>query len=152
MAVLVQKITTSNILRPFWSRFPANTFSSMPTGNSSGGDGEDNSQKELNNLHSYETVDDPNSLVKTTIVRRNAVLQQPKTPEQILDEAAQNIAKRKSEEEGRDSTQVLETGLSDSDAQRVYWGQDGHGKNIVGYDIFQELEERLQEILSQHDK
>lgn len=146
MAVLVRKINTSNILRPFWSRLPANTFSSIPAGNGSSGDGEDNSQKELNNLHSYETVDDPSSLVKTTIVRRNAVLQQPKTPEQILDEAAQNIAKRKPEE--GESKQVLETGLSDRDAKSVYWGQDGHGKSIVGYDSFQEL----QEIVSQDDK
>ncbi|KAL1380590.1 hypothetical protein pipiens_014072 [Culex pipiens pipiens] len=129
MAVFVRKINTSNILRPFCS-----------------GDGEDNSQKERNNLHSYETVDDPSSLVKTTIVRRNAVLQQPKTPEQIPDEAAQNITKRKPEE--GNSKQVLETGLSERDAKSVYWGQDGHGKSLVGYDSFQEL----QEIVSQHEK
>ncbi|XP_065086110.1 uncharacterized protein LOC135708094 [Ochlerotatus camptorhynchus] len=123
----------------------------------SGDDGNQKAQSQLNRLHTYETVDDPNSLVKTTIIRRNPVLQRAKTPEEILEHAANAVAKKKPEQEIKDKTALLKSGLSDeTDGARkdfeknVYWGHDGK-KSIVGYDIFQELEERLEEILSRNE-
>lgn len=142
-------------------KFPlGRNFSTTNNGNSEDDD-HSNAQNQLNNLHTYETVEDPNSLVKTTIIRRNPILQRVKTPEEILEEAANSVANKTSEPRapepiGKDHTTLTKTsGLSDGTEddfeKNVYWGHDGK-KSIVGYDIFQELEERLEEILSRNEE
>lgn len=137
-------------------KVPLRFFSS--TANGSGeDDGSQKAQNQLNKLHTYETIDDPNSLVKTTIIRRNPILQRAKTPEEILEDAANAVAKKKLEQENKDKSALLKSRLSDGTdgvrkdfEENVYWGHDGK-KSIVGYDIYQELEERLEEILSRNE-
>ncbi|XP_058811111.1 uncharacterized protein LOC131676003 [Topomyia yanbarensis] len=153
MALCARKTALLKVLTPVLrGRLNSLPFSSSGSGNSDDNDSK-KSQNKLNNLHSYETVDDTDSLVKTTIIKRNSILQQPKTPEEILEEAAQTIANRAPEEETKDNsdwTRYSDTHNNEclTDHKRnVYWGHDGK-KSIVGYDILQELEERLEEILS----
>ncbi|XP_058460916.1 uncharacterized protein LOC131436266 [Malaya genurostris] len=125
MAHCLRKTVLFKILTPTFR----GTIRSLQFSTSGSENGDDDSsktlQKKLNDVHSYEPVDDPESLVKTTIIKRNSILQQPtKTPEEMLEDAAQVIANR-SEQETAEGESVS-----------------------VGYDILQELEERLEEILS----
>lgn len=153
---LVRRLFSKTI--PKWAL--ARRFSSTNNGNNEE-EGHHDPQSQLNNLHTYETIEDPNSLVKTTIIRRNPILQRSKTPEEILEDAADAVANRKPESRSpesttsKDNTTLTKSGLSDGTdddfEKNVYWGHDGK-KSIVGYDIFQELEERLEEILSRNEE
>ncbi|XP_062536775.1 uncharacterized protein LOC134205508 [Armigeres subalbatus] len=145
------------LLPKMFPKFPSGArFSSTNNGNSEDDDHR-NVQNQLNNLHTYETVEDPNSLVKTTIIRRNPILHRTKTPEEILEDAANAVANKIPEPATRDNTTttklsgVSDNGVDDEFEKNVYWGHNGK-QSIVGYDIFQELEERLQEILSRNEE
>lgn len=124
-------------------------FSTPLRGNSGDDNSKENPQNELNNIHTYESIENPDSLVKTTVIKRRSILQHPKTAEQILEDAEKNVAKRPLEEFKSGRSHV--PSKAEGNYIKKYWGHDER-KGYLGYDLFQELEERLEEILSIHGK
>ena len=148
-------------LPAFWPK--ASTRQSFRYFSTNEDDVKSKNEPNLSDVHTYETVSEPGSLVKTTIIKRNPILKEEKTTEDILEEAAKKIAEKPSDVEFKDNVkfinfaEVFAVKLEPPNPILCFEDDDIYSEiekpcvnrhaisSLFTYDIFEDIQERLDE-------